>query len=631
MVDGTVTETPDQSLLSRGFGQLRPRGWRWLRLLFSAIWLVYLAQPLSTLSGREHSVLFQVAAVVVALAFCAVFIVAVIQWDEHPALARWAVWLLFPLAAAFNLMFHGVNVGGGVVWIYVSSAVGWAVPDRRWAVRAVFGVAACYLFFGWLGHDDISDMLITLIPVVFVGITMSGFRVQMKLMWELRQAREEVAKHAASEERLRLARDMHDLTGQSLSMITLKSELAARLLERLPEGPDRDRVADEIQQVAAVSRQTLHDIRDAISGYRRPTLAVETITARTALESAGIVPHDDPELTLLSGTFNPDAEAALAWCLREAVTNVIRHSGAKNCFIRLSRHDETQTLSLQVRDDGRGCPGGKAADAGREAADRDRRRDPGRCRHRPARDVRAAVRGRRRPGAAPGRARLLPRRDGADGSRGFRRRGRYRNHVTPIRVLIAEDQEMIREALAALLSFEDDIEVVAQVGRGDEVTPAALASKPDVALLDIEMPGMDGLTAAAALSQASPGTKIVILTTFGRPGYLRRAMEAGASGFVVKDSPADRLARTIRQVLSGQRVIDPELAAAALAEGASPLTPRERDVLAASQDGATIAEIAVALYLSEGTVRNYLSACIQKTGARNRTEALRVAEERGWL
>jgi two-component system, NarL family, response regulator DesR len=203
--------------------------------------------------------------------------------------------------------------------------------------------------------------------------------------------------------------------------------------------------------------------------------------------------------------------------------------------------------------------------------------------------------------------------------------------VSPIRVLLAEDQEMIREALAALLSFEDDIEVVAQVGRGDEVTPAALASKPDVALLDIEMPGMDGLTAAAALSQASPGTKIVILTTFGRPGYLRRAMEAGASGFVVKDSPADRLARTIRQVLSGQRVIDPELAAAALSEGASPLTPRERDVLAASQDGATIAEIAAALYLSEGTVRNYLSACIQKTGARNRTEALRVAEERGWL
>jgi two-component system sensor histidine kinase DesK len=366
MVDGTVTETPDQNLLAKGLGRVPPRGWRWLRLLFSAIWLIYLAQPLSTLSGNGHSVGWQATAIAVTVAFCVVFIIVVTQWDERPALARWNLWALFALAAAFNLMFRGPNVGGGVVWIYVSSAVGWAVPDRKWAVRAVFGVAACYLFIGWLGHDDISDMLITLIPVVFVGITMSGFRVQMKLMWELRQAREDVAKHAASEERLRLARDMHDLTGQSLSMITLKSELAARLLERLPEGPDRDRVADEIQQVAAVSRQTLHDIREALSGYRRPTLAVEIITARSALESAGIAPHDDSELTLLSGTFDPDAEAALAWCLREAVTNVIRHSGAENCFIRLIRHDETQTLSLQVRDDGRGCPGGNASG---EAAD----------------------------------------------------------------------------------------------------------------------------------------------------------------------------------------------------------------------------------------------------------------------
>jgi two-component system response regulator DesR len=200
-----------------------------------------------------------------------------------------------------------------------------------------------------------------------------------------------------------------------------------------------------------------------------------------------------------------------------------------------------------------------------------------------------------------------------------------------IRVLLAEDQAMIREALAALLSFEDDIEVVAQVGRGDEVVRAALESKPDVALLDIEMPGMDGLTAAAELRRQSPGTKVVILTTFGRPGYLRRAMESGVSAFIVKDSPADKLAQTIRKVLDGQRVIDPDLAAAALAEGTSPLTPRERDVLAAATEGATIAEIAGKLYLSEGTVRNYLSACIQKTGARNRAEALRIARERGWL
>ena len=203
--------------------------------------------------------------------------------------------------------------------------------------------------------------------------------------------------------------------------------------------------------------------------------------------------------------------------------------------------------------------------------------------------------------------------------------------MSPIRVLLAEDQAMIREALAALLSFEDDIEVVAQVGRGDEVLKAANDTSPDVALLDIEMPGLDGLTAAAELKKRHPNTSIVILTTFGRPGYLRRAMESGVSGFIVKDSPADKLAQTIRQVKAGKKVIDPDLAAAALSEGASPLSPRERDVLAASQDGATIAEIAAALFLSEGTVRNYLSACIQKTGARNRAEALRVAEERGWL
>jgi two-component system response regulator DesR len=203
--------------------------------------------------------------------------------------------------------------------------------------------------------------------------------------------------------------------------------------------------------------------------------------------------------------------------------------------------------------------------------------------------------------------------------------------VTAIRVLLAEDQAMIREALAALLSFEDDIEVVAQVGRGDEVLKAADDTSPDVALLDIEMPGLDGLAAAAELKKRHPDTSIVILTTFGRPGYLRRAMESGVSGFIVKDSPADKLAKTIREVRAGRRVIDSDLAATALAGGPSPLTPRERDVLAASQDGATIAEIAAALFLSEGTVRNYLSACIQKTGARNRAEALRVAEERGWL
>ncbi|MFE2425216.1 response regulator [Streptomyces sp. NPDC059373] len=200
-----------------------------------------------------------------------------------------------------------------------------------------------------------------------------------------------------------------------------------------------------------------------------------------------------------------------------------------------------------------------------------------------------------------------------------------------IRVLLAEDQSMVREALATLLGLEEDIEVVAQVGRGDEVIAAARDSDADVALLDIEMPGMTGLDAAAALRKALPGVRIVIVTTFGRPGYLRRAMESGADAFLVKDAPAAQLADAVRRVLRGERVIDPALAAAALAEGADPLTPRERDVLRAAADGCANADIARALHLSEGTVRNYLSTAIQKTAARNRAEAVRIARERGWL
>jgi two-component system response regulator DesR len=200
-----------------------------------------------------------------------------------------------------------------------------------------------------------------------------------------------------------------------------------------------------------------------------------------------------------------------------------------------------------------------------------------------------------------------------------------------IRVLIAEDQGMVRGALATLLALEEDIEVVAQCSRGDEVVAAAKTAQPDVALLDIEMPGVDGLKAAALLHQQQPACTIIILTTFGRPGYLRRAMEAGATGFVVKDGPADQLAVSIRRAVVGERVIDTALAAAALSDGSNPLTPRERDVLHAASGGATIASIAGSMFLSQGTVRNYLSSAIQKTGARNRLEAVRTAEQHGWL
>jgi two-component system, NarL family, response regulator DesR len=200
-----------------------------------------------------------------------------------------------------------------------------------------------------------------------------------------------------------------------------------------------------------------------------------------------------------------------------------------------------------------------------------------------------------------------------------------------VRVLLAEDQAMVRGALSALLTLEDDIEIVAEASRGDEVLPAALDTLPDVALLDIEMPGGDGLEAAAVLHERLPSCLVLILTTFGRSGYLRRAMESGAVGFLLKDAPASDLAEAIRRAVKGERVVDPALAAAALSEGDNPLTEREREVLAASESGATIEDIAARLYLSEGTVRNYLSTAIKKLGARNRVEAARLAERKGWL
>lgn len=200
-----------------------------------------------------------------------------------------------------------------------------------------------------------------------------------------------------------------------------------------------------------------------------------------------------------------------------------------------------------------------------------------------------------------------------------------------IALLLADDQALVRGALAALLGLESDIDVVAQVGRGDEVVPAARSSHPDVALLDVEMPGMDGIAATRLLRAEMPACRVLVVTTFGRPGYLRRAMEAGASGFVVKDTPARELADAVRRVHAGLRVVDPALAAETLANGHSPLTGRETEVLQAARGGGTVLDLASGLHLSEGTVRNYLSSAIGKTGARTRAEAVRLADDNGWL
>ncbi len=200
-----------------------------------------------------------------------------------------------------------------------------------------------------------------------------------------------------------------------------------------------------------------------------------------------------------------------------------------------------------------------------------------------------------------------------------------------IRVLLAEDQAMMRGALAVLLGLEDDLEIVAEVDDGGRIVSTALEVRPDVALLDIELPTMSGLDAAKALSEQLPECRVVMVTTFARAGYLQRAMAAGARGFLVKDGPADGLADAIRKVMAGATVVDPELAGVALRAASSPLTNRERDVLAAAEHGSSISDIAGALFLSESTVRNYLSAAIGKTGTRNKVEAALLARERGWL
>ncbi|MEU0130760.1 MULTISPECIES: response regulator transcription factor [unclassified Streptomyces] len=200
-----------------------------------------------------------------------------------------------------------------------------------------------------------------------------------------------------------------------------------------------------------------------------------------------------------------------------------------------------------------------------------------------------------------------------------------------VRILLAEDVHMIRGALVALLQLEPDLHVVAAVDRGDTIVAAALASKPDVAVIDVDLPGIDGLTAAAELHEQLPSCRTLILTSLGRPGTLRRALSAHVSGFLLKDSPPDQLALAVRSVATGRRVVDPQLALTAWDSPENPLSPRELEVLRLAARGADAAEIAGCLYLSKGTVRNYLTAIVGKLGARNRIDAIRIAEEAGWL
>jgi two-component system sensor histidine kinase DesK len=332
-----------------------------LRWFFSGVWLIYLIQPVAELFGAKHphSALYRGSAVALVVVFSLLYVFLISTWWQNRVRGRIGLAALAGLAVTFSLVY---GKDWTSIFIYVSAAAGFIIWDHR---RALVAVAACtvgYVVLSEIVHTKSGDLWAELLPVALIGFAMIGFKMQIVLNIQLRQARGEVAKLAASEERLRLARDMHDLTGQSLSLITLKSELAVKRLSRLPASPEVDAVAAELADIGRVSRQTLHDIREAVSGYRRPTLAVEIITARTSLEAADIALDDDPALMTRSGTFDPEAEAALAWCLREATTNVVRHSGAAHCRVRLSEH--RYELALEVTDDGRGLPGaGTGAEA----------------------------------------------------------------------------------------------------------------------------------------------------------------------------------------------------------------------------------------------------------------------------
>ena len=333
---------------------------RW-RYFFSGVWLAYLIQPVADLFQHQGAA-WIAGGIFITIAFCVIYLPVLFLCESRPRLALYGLGALAVLASVACLVY---GKDWTPLWIYVSAAYGFVLTSvfgSRRASLGVFAVTGCYLLFCWITHLDMGTTLAVLLPVLLIGLAMMGFRTQVTLMHQLDQARGTVAKLAVNEERLRLARDMHDLTGQSLSMITLKSELAAKRLSKLTSSAERDAVLAELGDIGRVSRQTLHDIREAVSGYRRPTLAIEVITARNALEAAGIGLDDDAELTLRSGTLDPDAEAVLAWCLREAVTNVIRHSRARHCRIRLTDH--MGELSLEVTDDGQGRPETASESAG---------------------------------------------------------------------------------------------------------------------------------------------------------------------------------------------------------------------------------------------------------------------------
>ena len=555
------------------------------------IGLLFLIGPFADLADERLGTLRTTAIVVGSALFIAVYLLQLPDSRVLARLGRAQVW--GPLAAlpvlALAVLALGAPWSFTTLFVYVVAPAG--IRLRVPQAIAVIAVTAAGVGLGlWLSGANASKIATFEIVIVSIGAMMAAFGRKIVANRELHEAREELARLAVSEERLRIARDLHDLLGHSLSVIALKGELAGRLLER-----DPTRAAVELEDIQTVTRQALSEVREAVQGVPAPGAGGRARVRALRAANRGYRVR-----------VRPAARRAARRCRGRARLGRARGRDQRRAPQRCG------ALLDQGSHRGRARPRrGRGQRALRGGPDRRREwpHGPRRARRGRTRHVRGGRPPRRRlPPAAHGPARALV-----------------------IRVLIAEDQAMVRGALVSLLSLEGDIEVVAEVERGDEVLAAAQRALPDVALLDIEMPGQDGIAAAAELVRELPATRVLILTTFGRPGYLRRALEQGASGFLLKDAPARELAAAVRAVAAGLRAVDPALAAEAIAEGTSPLTAREAEVLAAAARHGTIAEIARALHLSEGTVRNYLSASMRKLGARNRREAVDLATRKGWL
>ena len=412
------------------------------------------------------------------------------------------------------------------------------------------------------------------------------------VLWELADSRDTQAQLAVAEERLRFSRDLHDVLGRNLALMAVNSELAAELARRQDPGAVEHMLA--VQQVA---QDSVRELREVVSGYRAAALDVELAGAQSLLRATGIdvrLSGDGRELAMA-------AQAALGWVVREATTNILRHSNPTRVTIELTTDDD--------------C---------RRAADPQRRRAPGRRarRPRPGRAAREAGRRRRVAGdRSPARQRFC-----ALGTRAARRGG-----GPVIRLLLADDENLIRTALAALLTMQDDLVVVAEAASGNEALAMARLHQPDIAVLDLQMPLLDGISVTEALRLELPACGCIIVTSHALPGHLKRALAAGARGFLPKTVSGQVLADVIRTVHGGGRYVDPELAAEAISAGDNPLTPREAHVLELAADGLPADEIAVRAGLSVGTVRNYLSAAAVKLGAANRHEAVHLARARGWI